>query len=512
MKRRSFLVGAITAPLAAAGLSVWNFPSLADAKRPRPNIVLIIADDMGWDDSGAYGHPTIQTPNIDRLAAEGMRFTNAFLTSSSCSPSRASIITGRYPHNTDAEQLHWPLPAEQQTFVELLKRAGYWTAAVGKWHLGDAVKDRFHHIQEADVSGFQLPAGTGEVKSVMVAKEKSGCEHWVSTLRSRPKDRPFFLWLAALDPHRDYEPSIIENPHKRKDVRVPPYLPDVPEVREELALYYDEIVRLDSYVGEVLNEIKEQSIEQDTFVLFISDNGRPFPRDKTTLYDSGIKTPWLVRWPSQVQAASICTQLVSSVDIAPTILTLAGIDIPPNFQGHSFAPLLTNPRTKIRDYVYAEHHWHDYEDLGRAVRSTQYKYIRNDYPDLPATPPADVGRSRTFKAMQRLRAQGNLDENQMACFSRPRPAEELYDVINDPHELHNLSENPKYAYVLRELRQALRDWSQRTDFRIPAARTPDEFDRETGEPLPNRSRPRPSKKDFQNGRSEARSGLRVISS
>jgi arylsulfatase A-like enzyme len=114
--------------------------------------------------------------------------------------------------------------------------------------------------------------------------------------------------------------------------------------------------------------------------------------------------------------------------------------------------------------------------------------------------------------MQRLRAQGNLDENQMACFSRPRPAEELYDVINDPHELHNLSENPKYAYVLRELRQALRDWSQRTDFRIPAARTPDEFDRETGEPLPNRIRPRPSKKDFQNGRSEARSGLRVISS
>jgi arylsulfatase A-like enzyme len=161
---------------------------------------------------------------------------------------------------------------------------------------------------------------------------------------------------------------------------------------------------------------------------------------------------------------------------------------------------LTNPRKRIRDYIYAEDHWHDYEDLGRAVRSKQYKYIRNDYPDLPATPPADVGRSLTFKAMQRLQAQGKLDKNQMACFARPRPAEELYDVINDPHELHNLSDNPKYEHILRELRQALHDWSKNTNFRIPAARTPDEFDRETGEPLPNRIRPRPSKKEFQKGR------------
>ena len=493
MRRRDFikLVGA------AVGLAGCNFPDLAETRHSRSNIVLIIADDMGWDDCGAYGHPTIRTPNIDRLASEGMRFTNAFLTVSSCSPSRASIITGRYPHNTDAEQLHWPLPAEQQTFVELLKRAGYWTAAVGKWHLGEEVKDRFDYVREADVSGFQLPAGTGKAKGVMVAKEKSGCEHWVSTLRSRPKDRPFLLWLAALDPHRDYEPAIIENPHKREDVRVPPYLPDVPEVRNELVLYYDEITRLDSYVGEVLKEIRKQGVEQDTFVLFISDNGRPFPRDKTTLYDGGIKTPWLVRWPRQVRAGSICEQLVSSVDIAPTILTLAGIDIPSSFQGHSFIPLLTRPSKRIRDYIYAEDHWHDYEDLGCAVRSKRYKYIRNDYPDLPATPPADVGRSHTFKAMQRLQAQGRLDKNQMACFVRPRPVEELYDVVNDPHELNNLSENPKYKHVLRELRRALHDWSVRTDFRIPASRTPDEFDRETGAPLPNRIRPRPSKKDFQ---------------
>lgn len=493
MRRREFikLAGAV------AGGAAWNYPALAKAQRPRPNIVLIIADDMAWDDCGAYGHPTIRTPNIDRLAAEGMRFTNAFLTASSCSPSRASIITGRYPHNTDAEQLHWPLPAEQQTFVELLKNAGYWTAAAGKWHLGVAIKDRFHHIREADVSGFQLPAGANKTEGVMVAKEKSGCEHWVSTLRSRSKDRPFFLWLAALDPHRDYEPGIIPNPHKPKDVRVPPYLPDVHQVREELALYYDEIVRLDNYIGDVLKEIEAQGIEKNTFVLFFSDNGRPFPRDKTTLYDGGIKTPWIVRWPRHVRAASVCTKLVSSVDIAPTILSLTGLDVPHSFQGYNFSPLLTDPGKKIRDYIFAEDHWHDYEDLGRAVRSKQYKYIRNDYPDLPATPPADVGRSRTFRAMQHLRTQGKLDKNQMACFSKPRPAEELYDVANDPYELHNLSENPEYVHVLRELRRALDDWSERTNYRIPEVRTPDEFDRETGEPLPNRIRPRPSKKEFQ---------------
>jgi len=493
MQRREFikLVGA------AAGAAVWNSTARTDTQTPRPNFVLIIADDMGWDDCGAYGHPAIRTPNIDKLAAEGMRFTNAFLTASSCSPSRSSIITGRYPHNTDAEQLHWPLPPEQKTFVELLKSAGYWTAAVGKWHLGDAVKDRFDYIREADVSGFQLPTGTDKTKGVMVAKEKSGCEHWLSTLRRRPKDKPFFLWLAALDPHRDYETEIIANPHQPGDVRVPPYLPDIPEVREELALYYDEITRLDGYVGDVLKEIKSQGIEKDTFVLFFSDNGRPFPRDKTTLYDGGIKTPWIVRWPRRIRPGTTCTQLISSIDIAPTILSLAGIDRSPTFEGHNFSPLLTHPRIEIRDYIYAEDHWHDYEDLGRAVRSKQYKYIRNDYPDLPGTPPADVGRSPTFKAMQRLLAQGKLDENQSACFLQPRPAEELYDVVNDPHELHNLSDSPNYVNVLREFREALRHWSERTNYRIPTTRTPDEFDRETGEPLPNRIRPRPSKKDFQ---------------
>ncbi|MHC4356805.1 MAG: sulfatase family protein, partial [Planctomycetota bacterium] len=349
MQRREF----IRLAGGAAGAALWSSDCLAQVRKDRPNIVLIIADDMAWDDCGAYGHPTIRTPNIDKLAAEGMRFTNAFLTASSCSPSRASIITGRYPHNTDAEQLHWPVPAEQQTFVEILKEAGYWTTSAGKWHLGDAVRDRFDVIHEADVSGFQLPTGKNGSAPAMIAREKSGCERWLSTLRSRPKGKPFFLWLAALDPHRDYEQGIIAKPHRPEDVVVPPYLPDVPEVREDLALYYDEIARLDDYVGKVTDELAGQGVEDNTFVLFFSDNGRPFPRDKTTLYDGGIKTPWLVRWPGRVRAESLCRQLVSSVDIAPTVLALAGLKAPSCFQGRDFSPLLTDPKRKIRDYAYA---------------------------------------------------------------------------------------------------------------------------------------------------------------
>ena len=142
----------------------------------RPNIILIIADDMNWDDSGAYGHPSIRTPNIDRLAQQGMLFTSAFLTTSSCSPSRTSILTGKYPHNTDAEQLHWPLPEGHITFVEILKDVGYWTGLAGKYHLGDAARDHFNSIMEVGTAGFQLSADGKEQK---MEGDGSGCESWV---------------------------------------------------------------------------------------------------------------------------------------------------------------------------------------------------------------------------------------------------------------------------------------------------------------------------------------------
>jgi N-sulfoglucosamine sulfohydrolase len=453
----------------------------------RPNIILLIADDMAWDDCGAYGHKTVRTPNIDKLASEGMRFNRAFLTASSCSPSRSSMITGRYPHSTGAQQLHWPLPPDQVTFVELLKKAGYWTAAAGKWHLGEAVKDRFDLVIEANPAGFRLGHAPGQPAPPTDASGKSGAGQWVSTLQAHPKGKPFFLWLAAFDPHRDYEEGIIPNPHRPEDVVVPPYLPDVPETRKDLALYYDEITRLDRFVGEVLAELDRQGERDNTLVLFISDNGRPFPRAKTTLYDSGIKAPLIVRWPKHIKPGSVSDSLVSSVDIAPTFLAVANLKAGPSFQGKSIVPVLNNPKAVIRETVFAEHHWHDFDDHGRCARSGRYKYIRNYYPDLPATPPADAVRSLTFQAMRRLRDAGKLSPSQLACFLKPRPEEELYDTEADPHELRNLAGDLRHGAVLNQLRKALAEWQRTTEDRLPGARTPDEFDRETGQPLPTRS-------------------------
>lgn len=431
--------------------------SLSAAAEPaRPNFILFIADDMAWDDCEAYGHPHIKTPNLDKLAREGMRFDSAFLTCSSCSPSRSSTITGRYPHNTGARQLHQPLPAEQVTFVELLKAAGYYTAQAGKWHLGAATKTKFDAVNE----------GGGK---------------WVDALRDRPKDKPFFMWLAFMDPHRPYQKNAIPRPHSPAAAVVPPYLPDVAETRADLAMYYDEISRLDGDVGEVLAELDHQQAAENTLVLFISDNGRPFPRCKTTMYDSGVKTPWLVRWPASVKPGGTCSSLVSSIDIAPTLLTLAGLKAGSTFQGVSFAPLMDDPGTSVREQVYAEHNWHDFDDHGRAVRTSRYKYIRNYYTDIPGTPPADAVRSPTFAAMRALRDAGKLPPQQRGCFTVPRLAEELYDVAADPHELKNVATEGDYAEALSQMRELLNRWEKETGDRLPEARRPDEFDRETGD-------------------------------
>ncbi|WP_339746421.1 sulfatase [uncultured Rubinisphaera sp.] len=437
------------------------------AAEARPNIILFIADDMAWDDCGAYGHPHIKTPNLDQLASQGMRFDNAYLTCSSCSPSRSSIITGRYPHATNgAHQLHNDLPADQITFVELLKEAGYHTALAGKLHPRKTTADRFNKIY-----------GTG-------AKETGGCGEWVNALQECPADQPFFLWLASTDPHRGYQPDTIPEPHSNSHVIVSPYLPDVPEVREDLALYYDEISRLDRYVGEVLKQLETTKQAENTLVVFISDNGRPFPRCKTTIYNSGVKTPFIVRWPGVVKPGSTCNQLVSTVDLAPSFCAAAKVAPSDTFQGVSMLPLLNNPDKPVRDYIFAEHNWHDFDDHQRSCHSLHFNYIRTTYSDLPGTPPADAVKGASFQAMLKLKEQGKLNENQMYSFDVPRPKEELYDIINDPHELHNLAEDPLYSSQLEKLSARLDNWIEETGDFTPESRRPNEFDRVTGNRLP----------------------------
>lgn len=490
-------------------LSVLLVCSQSYAKQPtspaqdRPNLILIIADDMNWDDCGAYGHPSIRTPNIDRLASQGMLFQHAYLTTNSCSPSRSSILTGKYPHNTGAEQLHWPLPKNSQTFAGKLKESGYYTAAAGKWHLGDAVRDHFDKIYEASTAGFVLPTGKEGGPKRMIAKQPSGCEDWEKALNDCPKNKPFFLWLAALDPHREYNKGALDPPHKLTDVIVPKHLPDTPEVREDLRLYYDEIGRLDSYVGKVLSQLEKLGQADNTVVMFISDNGRPFPRDKTTLYDGGIRTPWIVRWPKKIAKGSKSMALVSSVDIAVTFLELANLSGKPlgktdsakmDHEGISFKNVLMDPKLSHRKYAFGEDHWHDYEDHARSVMTTQYKLIRNDYVDLPSTPSADAGRGLSWQKMIELNKQGKLLAHQSTCFQSPRPKWELYDLSRDPAEINNLIDDPAYQKIKEDLTGALDRWSQKTGDYIPSRRTPDEFDRKTGAPDHSvRVRPRHSK-------------------
>jgi arylsulfatase len=433
-----------------------------NSKSSRPNFVLIIGDDISFDDFGCYGHPHIRTPNIDALAAGGIRFTNVYLTASQCSPTRCSIISGRYPHNTGAPELHMPLPNGQPLFPLNLKQAGYYTAAAGKWHMGSYPKGAFTRRAPE--------AGPGSE------------DNWVTCLRERPLDKSFFMWFASTDAHRHWQPDKQAQPHEPADAVIPPYMADFPDTRKDLARYYDEVQRL-RYVGLVVEELKRQNVCDNTVIIFMADNGRPFPRCKTWLYDSGIKTPFIVHWPKAIpKPGGICNSLVSVLDIAPTILELAGLQAPSSMQGVSFVPLLTHPSRQIRHYVFAEHNWHDQAAHERLVRWKNYIYIRNAHPELDNLVAAHWNEP-SYKDLFRLRQEGKLTPAQADVFRSPRPAEALFNVSTDYHQLNNIVADPNHKKALEHLRQRMRQWQHRTGDTVPERLTQDRFDRQTGKGL-----------------------------
>ncbi|MEZ6068225.1 MAG: sulfatase-like hydrolase/transferase [Planctomycetaceae bacterium] len=302
--------------------------------------------------------------------------------------------------------------------------------------------------------------------------------------------------MAATDPHRDYQAGAIDPPHTSDDVIVPPIFPDTLPVREDVALYYDEISRFDDYIGKVVRKLSEQGALDETFILFISDNGRPFPRCKTTVYEDGVRTPFIVRFPPLVKAGGISQSVVSTVDIAPTILELAGLSpaavLPDRLQGSSFAAVLRDPSQSTREFAFSEHNWHDYRAFERGVCDGRFRLVRNWLTDLPCTPPADAVRSPTYAEMQRLRQSGELTEPQRLVFDTPRRKVELYDVDRDPNCLHDLADSEEHRGDLRRLRTALDAWQVETHDEFPAdALTPDRFDRETGRPIAQQRRDRP---------------------
>ena len=430
----------------------------------RPNIILMIADDVSFDDFSCYGNSYVRTPNIDNLAKNGMRFTNAYLTAASCSPSRCSIITGRYPHNNGpAAELHGPLPHHLALFPKMLKESGYYTAHAGKWHIGSSkayVTADMPAIEAFDVAGGGLDS------DVLTAAEY---DRMLLRLKNRPKDKPFFMWFASHDAHRSFDADNLPNPHKPEEVVIPPFLEDTPETRKDLASYYNEISRFDFNVGRIMKELKRQSVADNTIFMIISDNGRPFPRCKTRVYDSGMKTPMVVSWPAGIpKTGSVCSSLVSAIDIAPTFLELAGLPASKTMQGKSFDKLFKKPDAPFRDYSFSEHNWHDTQAHRRQVRWQQYMYIRNAWPDKPMLESWDtIWSTPSGRALISLRDTGKLKPAQSLLFKLPQPVDQLYDCVKDPHQINNLADNPRYTDVIKKLRSIMDQWTEQTGDTVP---------------------------------------------
>jgi arylsulfatase A-like enzyme len=424
-----------------------------------PNVVVFVGDDLGWRDSGTYGNDAIHTPNIDRLARTGLRVELAFGTSPQCSPSRISILTGRYPHTTRTEDLHTPLPDRERILPSYLQARGYFTGHMAKTHYGPAAERQFQWYSPATANAFP-------------------------EFLHQAQGQPFFLWVGFHEPHRPYPADQPRDGHTPARVKVPPHLADTPETRGDLARYYDAIGRMDRQIGAMLAELERRGLRDRTLVVFLSDNGAPFPREKGTLYDSGTRTPLILSWPGVIPGGTRYHRgMVSTIDLAPTILELAGAERPEEMQGQGFRQLIAAPASYVgRDAVFTERNWHDCDEHQRAIRTSRFKLIRTDaYTGLPLCSAADIGGSPSFLALRSLQKAGRLTAAQRALFQSPRPQLELYDLKADPWELRNVADQPAYAREVRELAQALQRWSEQSDDFPAAYRVRDDnTDRLTG--------------------------------
>ncbi|SDM66891.1 sulfatase family protein [Kriegella aquimaris] len=446
-----------------------------------PNIIVFMADDVSWNDLGCYGNTFVDTPNIDKLAANGMGFDNAVLTASSCSPSRISIMTGRYPHNTGAAELHTEPKVDFGSIASSLKANGYYTGQAGKWHMGSLLRKGFDKIYEKKEDN-----GDG------------GENMWVPSIENRDKNKPFFFWFAAYDAHRIWGENSFSNTHEPSRIGVPPTLVDNDSTRYDLAQYYDEIKRFDHHIGKVVETLKAQGVYENTLIFVMADNGRPFPRDKTRMYDSGMKTPFIAHWPARsLKGAS--NSLISSVDLAPTILDACDVAVPKTFQGKSFKRLFEDPSKEFRTYAFAEHNWHDHEAHERMARTKDFIYILNSRPQFPNQGPADALNSPTFRSLQEQNKNNSLTGAQYDVFLAPRPAEELYSVKNDPLQLDNIIDRKDYVAVQKELKRELQNWMEKTGDEIPGNLTKDWYTRDGGKKIGKNFNIRGEMPGVQNG-------------
>ncbi len=432
------------------------FANFSEAQK-RPNILFLIADDWSFPYAGVYGDPVVRTPSFDRLVKEGALFTHAFTASPSCSPSRASILTGRYPHAIESGGNLWSeWPAQYPSYVSLLEKTGYFTGSTRKgWGPGDFLVSGLPHN----------PAGKGYAD-------------FESFLKQKPKDQPFTFWFGSNDPHRDFKAnSGLENGMRLEDVTVPGFLPDNNCIRNDMLDYYFEIERFDRECGQMIRKLEEIGELDNTIIVMTSDNGMPFPRAKANIYDYGTRMPLVIRWPQKIPAGTVIKDFVNFVDFAPSFLEAAGIK-PEKMSGQSLWPLFAGQK-QDRAQVFLEKERHANVRKGnqsypmRGVRNHRFLYIWNPMPERdPAGNPTvhqstgqygDVDNSITKFLVMNLEgkaAPGNPDYFALAFGHRPE--EELYDVVQDPYQLHNMATDPTLGEIKKTMRAQLLTWMQKT--------------------------------------------------
>jgi arylsulfatase A-like enzyme len=423
----------------------------------RPNIVLAIADDWSFPHAGIYGDSTVRTPNVDRLAREGARFTRAFVAAPSCTPSRAALLTGQAVHRLEeGGNLHGFLPKAYPVYPDLLEEAGYMVGYTGKgWGPG-----RFEPGGRA-----RNPAG---------ALFKSFDEFMLK----RAKGSPFCFWFGSTDPHRPYEPgSGARGGMNPERVQVPRILPDSVEVRNDLLDYYVEVQRFDRDLGHIIEALERAGELENTIVIVTSDNGMPFPRAKANVYDAGARVPLVIRWPGISRGGAVVESLVSLTDLAPTLLEGAGLKPLDAMTGRSLLPLLRGESQPGRDRVFIERERHANVRRGdlsypvRAIRTNDYLYIRNFRADRwPAGDPeqyvavgpfGDIDGGPSKSVLLDRRADPAIAPHFQLATAK-RPAEELYDLRRDPHQMENVAARPAHRAARQRLRAELDRWMRET--------------------------------------------------
>ncbi len=442
--RRAFIQTAAAAPLLA--------------QNRQPNILLLIADDLGLH-TGAYGDTYSKTPNLDSLAADGVRFENAFCTTASCSPSRSVILSGLQNHANGQYGLghavhNFSYLPKIRPLPSLLKDAGYTTGVIGKLHVNPIERFRWDLNESAD------PGRNGSVMA-----QKAG------QFMQSAGSKPWYLHIGFTDPHRaaqgfankDY-PGIQRTPFDPQKAKVPPFLPDNTPTRQELAEYYEAVNRLDQGVGHFMSVLKKAGQLDNTLVIFLSDNGMPFPNAKTTVYDSGSRLPLIVRNPRQSKRGLVNKAMISWVDILPTCVDWAGAKLPDYpVHGRSFLNILDQENPTGWDQVFFSHTFHEvtmYYPM-RGMRNRRYKYLRNLYPELSFPFASDLWNSKMWQSLRPEGDNARLGRRSARNFIH-RPAEELYDITADPDELNNLAQSPQHREALAQMHKTVHEWRKTT--------------------------------------------------